>query len=635
MKNYFKKYPENFILFFILVLAAILRFNNYSSFSLFNDELSVLNRLRFDSLRELIIGGIWVEGHPAGVQIFLFYWIKLFGISEASIRLPFVISGIIAIFFAYLTASKWFNKTTGLFVALSLSFLQFPIIYSQLARPYGSGLMLSLMLTYFWTIILFEDKKRTLLKNVLIVLGFSLSIAANLYNHYFSALLTGIIGVTGLFFVKRFNYKKYIFGGLAGLVLFLPHIPITLNHFKIGGVGEWLGKPEPDWLFEHIKFCFNDSITLLFIFIGILFFTIVFNWKKITFSKFHIISLIWFFVPFLIGYFYSVFVNPVLQNSVLIFSMPFLFFFIFSFFDRKINFLKITFLILLAVTGVYNTVVAKDFYNTQHFGEFKGIAKTIVEWNNNYGENNITNTININNPYYIDYYLEKYNEKIKFEQYYNHGGEDILEMKRIVSRSQTTYFIYARLKWGPAEIPEIIKTNYPFLSAYKNYNDFSEIFLFSENKTKELVIEHKPIKKYFDGFENFDNQNKIIDTINVFSGNRSFCLKGIEFSPAYSEIIQKSKQDKYSKIKINIWGLVSDELNDLHLVLALSEKEGETFYWISYDFKYYIEKNKWGQVFMTIDFPELEYAQNELKIYVWNPKKQNAFIDDFEIEFFK
>ena len=256
MKNYFKKYPENFILFFILILAAILRFNNYSSFSLFNDELSVLNRLRFDSLRELIIGGIWVEGHPAGVQIFLFYWIKLFGISEASIRLPFVISGIIAIFFAYLTASKWFNKTTGLFVALSLSFLQFPIIYSQLARPYGSGLMLSLILTYFWTIILFEDKKRTLLKNVLIVLGFSLSIAANLYNHYFSAFLTGIIGITGLFFVKRFNYKKYIFGGLAGLVLFLPHIPITLNHIKIGGVGEWLGKPEPDWLFNHIKFCF-------------------------------------------------------------------------------------------------------------------------------------------------------------------------------------------------------------------------------------------------------------------------------------------------------------------------------------------------------------------------------------------
>jgi hypothetical protein len=66
-------------------------------FSFTNDELSAVGRLRFDTFSELIEKGINVDGHPAGVQVFLWLWIKVFGISEISLRAPFILIGIASI----------------------------------------------------------------------------------------------------------------------------------------------------------------------------------------------------------------------------------------------------------------------------------------------------------------------------------------------------------------------------------------------------------------------------------------------------------------------------------------------------------------------------------------------------------
>src|SRR5690606_31293576 len=94
---------------------------------------------------ELIDLGVCKDTHPAGVQVFLFYWIKLFGISEAAVRLPFVIAGILSVLLVYLIAKRWFNETVALLSAAAIAFLEFPITYSQLARPYASGLLFSLL----------------------------------------------------------------------------------------------------------------------------------------------------------------------------------------------------------------------------------------------------------------------------------------------------------------------------------------------------------------------------------------------------------------------------------------------------------------------------------------------------------
>src|SRR6188508_3736379 len=85
------------ILWTILGIAAILRLLNLTGFSLSNDELSALARLQFDSVSEVIQQGVYVDFHPAGVQLFLYFWTKIFGFSEFAVRFPFALMGVLSV----------------------------------------------------------------------------------------------------------------------------------------------------------------------------------------------------------------------------------------------------------------------------------------------------------------------------------------------------------------------------------------------------------------------------------------------------------------------------------------------------------------------------------------------------------
>ena len=436
-----------------------------------------MHRLQFDSFGEMIEKGVKLtDFHPAGVQTFLYFWTKLFGFSEASVRLPFIICGIVSVYFVYLIGKKWFNKNTGLLSALSMAFLQFPLLYSQLARPYSPGLLFSLATVWFWTLII-KDKKQ----NLLTYSGFVIFSTLSAYSHNYSFLFVLIVGITGLFFLKRKALINYLFCGLAVFILYLPHFEIFFYQFGIGGIGGedgWLGKPDPLWFFDFIYYCFNKSIFLLIVFGAVLIFSLLFNRKNINWTKFHSISLIWFLAMFFIGYFYSIFRNPILQKSILIFSFPFLLIFLFSFIKRHSSLIVKIFFIFLAIAGIISTVIVKDYYNSQHFGEFKDIAKGISEWNKKYGSNKITAAISVNQPYYIDYYLEKYNDSTIFVQYDNRGKEDLLVLKKAIDSCKTPYFIYAWTKPCPFEISDLIMAKFPFIIKQKNYSGLSEITLF-------------------------------------------------------------------------------------------------------------------------------------------------------------
>ena len=169
--------PGQFWLGCILLVAAILRFYHYSAFSFSNDELSAVNRLRFNSFGELVKGGFYVDGHPGGIQVFLWYWSKWFGNSEAALRLPFVLFGILAVLFSYLVAKRMFGLVAGLFTAASLAFLEFPLLYSQIARPYGSGLFFCLLMVFFWLRVVFarEDPARSNRDHYLNLTGYTLA----------------------------------------------------------------------------------------------------------------------------------------------------------------------------------------------------------------------------------------------------------------------------------------------------------------------------------------------------------------------------------------------------------------------------------------------------------------------------
>ena len=90
------KLTNRTILVLIIVVAAVLRFFNYAEIPFTHDEFSALSRLHYDNFSILIREGVMPDGHPAGVHVFLYYWVRIFGSDEWIAKLPFTIFGLLS-----------------------------------------------------------------------------------------------------------------------------------------------------------------------------------------------------------------------------------------------------------------------------------------------------------------------------------------------------------------------------------------------------------------------------------------------------------------------------------------------------------------------------------------------------------
>ena len=96
-----KQQKENksfWLLLILILIGAALRIFAMLHFGWMHDELSAISRLRFSSFHDLIQYGVKPDGHPAGVQVFLWLWAKWFGTAEWVLRLPFLLLGIANIY---------------------------------------------------------------------------------------------------------------------------------------------------------------------------------------------------------------------------------------------------------------------------------------------------------------------------------------------------------------------------------------------------------------------------------------------------------------------------------------------------------------------------------------------------------
>ncbi|MGB1317334.1 MAG: glycosyltransferase family 39 protein, partial [Flavobacteriales bacterium] len=424
---------EKVILAAILFIGAALRIYNYWDFSLSNDELSALARLNFNSFSELLHKGIKIDGHPPAAQVILYYTTKVFGNSVAVVRFPFVLAGILAIYYMYQLAKEWISSSAGLLSAALFASLSFPILYSRIARPYALGMLFVLMAATYWIRIL-KEKGTT---KDFILLAISLTLCA--YSHYFSAMVATILAISGTFIVKGENLKKYLVALVVSFILYLPYIPFFLYQLSVGGVGQWLGTPENDWLFEHIDYVFNHSwlVKIPVLVIAILGFAL-FNPKKSFFRN--VLPFILFFLPFLIGFLYSKNINPVLQHSTLLFSFPFLLVFAFSGWEDAKPRITVYMTTLLLLLSLGSTTVEKRFFQTNYFGVFKEIAENLIEWKNE-SKNDALLIGDFNYTICLHYYTDKI-EPLKLDLYRTTNENGPARLKALVENSDKEYLIY-------------------------------------------------------------------------------------------------------------------------------------------------------------------------------------------------
>ncbi|MBW6490245.1 MAG: glycosyltransferase family 39 protein [Lentimicrobium sp.] len=587
----------------IVLLGLLLRVYNLG-FSYSNDELSALSRVRFDSFAELVRNGFYVDGHPGGIQVFLYYWVRVFGMNEWAVRIPFALVSTLGIWFTIKVFSRWFGPSAGLLSGAFVAFLVFPVLYSQIARPYGPGLTFCMIMVWYWTRLLFDEKP-----NYKISLAFALSAAACMYTHYFSFLLALVVGLTGLFQLKKDRVWHYLGAGLLSALLFSPHIYITLNHLSIGGVGLWLAKPGLFWPLEHLFYIFNESFIIVGLLMAIMLIQILTYRETPGMLRFRIFSVVFFLVPMLVGFFYSREINPVLQHSVLLFSFPFLMGFLLSF-SGNIPLKWFNYLLgLVLIVGTLDTVVVRNYFMQQHFGEFRGVAQSIEKWNDKYGADNITHAVNVNNPWYIQFYMsEVQQKKTTFEQTDNKGGADLDNLKQILDASETPFFLYAWTKPVPFEVRDMILARYPCLKGEVDFGGLSAASLFAKKLQSECL--------------NANSDTLFFLKLNT-EENKSISDSAVapEFFPGFdgklSDLLTSSDG---SDNLVAYSSLQADELTGALLVVSFQDEQNEISHWSAARFDLFTRAGSSSLVRLSIPVSQKKLFHHRMKLYVWNPK---------------
>ena len=306
-----KHWPFGIIFF----LAIVLRFWNLHEADFTHDELSALFRTQFETLKDLIHLGVRPDGHPALTQVFLYYWAPLVNYQEFWVKIPFVLAGLGSILLVYSALIKLMPKNSGALIApLIMASSELFVYHHQIARPYALGGLFVAWAAYAYIQWFYYQKKRI----YLVQFGFAASLAA--YTHYLALLSVLIIGISALVREKE-KVKDWWILGLAVLLSFSPHYSIFFHQLGLGGVGQWLGRPGPLWLLDFFNYSLNFSLGLWGSLILVL--VLLVQGFRGPFKE----GWIWFGLCFGIAFLYSVFRNPVLQYSSLLFLSPFVFVF--------------------------------------------------------------------------------------------------------------------------------------------------------------------------------------------------------------------------------------------------------------------------------------------------------------------
>ena len=369
----------------IVAVAAVLRLWKLGQVPFMHDEFSALLRTRFDNFHDFIQQGIMPDSHPIGVQMFLWGWVKLFGMNELWVKLPFALMGIGSVYLIYLIGRQWFNRKVGLFSAAFFAVSQFTVFYSQLARPYSAGLFFVLLMAYFWYKVVFETKTPTIGTYV----GFALSAWACSLIQYFSIAQAGLIFLTGLFFLQKERRKAYWISGLGAVVLFAPTLPIFYQQlFVSGSIGGWLRAPKATFFTDFLQYTMNYDMLFMFAVGIIILLPIILGRRDKSKNPLRWAGIAWFVIIFGLAFAYSLLREPILQHSTLIFSYPFLIIVAFSLFMNRTlspwqNALVVA---VILFVGTSSLIMTRRHYDLMYHQGFDQIAVEIQKDREQFGE---------------------------------------------------------------------------------------------------------------------------------------------------------------------------------------------------------------------------------------------------------
>ncbi len=606
-------------LILLLTLSLVLRITGLGERSYFNDELSAIFRTQVSNFDSFVEESVVPDFHPAGVQWFLWQWVKVVGTGSFAVRLPFALAGTFSVWILFLLGRFWFGEKTAWLAAVSLAFLQFPIHFSQLARPYSTGLLFVLLATYFFARLTQANEKSGGIRYGLAAAA-GVSCALAMYNHYFSFFVAGVAGLAFLPLQKKNTLMPFLVSGFLAIALFLPHFNISRIQLLRGGLSSWLPPPEPVWFKEHILYLFNESRWVSAMF---MLFLIPLALKllgrpipglkrgRVYFSGGLYIGSLAF------AYLYSVLVNPILQNSIMLFVFPFLllalFFGIGSLSERWFRPVGI----LLPVLLLTHLLFGACYYRYDQYSDFRTNAKLLCEVFQEHPD--AAWVAQVNDPWYLHFYMDPMCKPDSALTYLVPDRDALLRLDKTLDTLSSDHLAFTWLRPFDPMITSVIRFHYPYLVTYHTTRFYDEFYHFSK---------YPPIRSA---------DNYPYDTIPLKTSSSVGFPVTIQPENEFIELYNGSVPPRSEPFLIplllhcDLRGTGDTSLTGLQLVTTLESRKGEVNSWTSLPASFLDHKGR--NFFFTQHLPWHYNNDDRLKIFLWNPDQESYILNRCMISF--
>jgi hypothetical protein len=364
--------------------------------------------------------------------------------------------------------------------------------------------------------------------------------------------------------------------------------------------------------------------------------------------KFILISIIWFLLPWLVGYIYSISRNSVLQYSVLIFSFPFLLFILFGYFktDRPLH--KVILVSVIALIVIPSLIVERKHYQlfykspyreivaeSKHAVDSLGVAQCAV----------ILDTKMEINPYYLD----KLNcRDLPFKYLESVGGRGLL--LNYLDSCKANYLAFGCISSTQWENYSLMLERFPWLLMHKTYCG-GDFYLFSRteptrvnvNSSRLSATGSEPVRSeyFYEVVNNFEpslpewgwiDEKRCIDSLTI-EGRKSFASPaGPEFSPTYSMPLRDLMHTENDVIDVSVDIHTPVVFPGAWLVVSVTAN-GKDIKWSSAAVNEYVKPGRQGRVFQSIRLSDIDLRHHGLifNAFIWNPLKLPYIIDHFRV----
>ncbi|MEZ5331975.1 MAG: glycosyltransferase family 39 protein [Thermoanaerobaculia bacterium] len=237
----------------LTLVAAALRAFRLDLQSLWNDELASWHQAHWPTLAQVLERGVVPDVHPPGYFLLLHVWMRVAGASEAALRAPSVVFGVLTVPALFALGRSLYSRREALVAAALASVAWMPVYYSREARPYALLILCAVLTTW----LLVEAVRRLETEGRLdprFAAGYLLAAAVAAYSHYFGLLLVGLQAVVaGLRLLGRPRALLRLTGCYALLALaYVPWLPHLLEDLRVRSF--WIKTPSPRALVELYRF---------------------------------------------------------------------------------------------------------------------------------------------------------------------------------------------------------------------------------------------------------------------------------------------------------------------------------------------------------------------------------------------